>query len=143
MKPAMRRWSACTVVLALAAVMHLDWHFARPIVHHLSLGWRAHWLLALPTFGLVAWYIHRIWPAHRLAMSVAIVGTAGILAAVVEPAWEYWLADAPFEWAFGRVRLEAFGAFLAAGLVTHAIILWLLSRRSSTSRPGPTAPVAP
>ena len=133
----MRPLSAGAVILGLAAAMHLDWHVARPIVHHLSLGWRAHWLLAVPTFGLTAWYVHRIWPAHRLAMSVAIVGAAGILAAVVEPAWEYWVEDAPLEWAFGRVRLEAFVSFVAAGIVTHAIVLGFLSRRSSRSRPGP------
>lgn len=115
--------------------MHLDWHVARPIEHHLSLGWRAHWLLGVPTFALIAWLIHRIWPAHRLAMSVTIVGIAGILAAVVEPAWEYWVDDAPFEWAFGRVRLEAFVSFVAAGIVAHASVLGFLSRRSSTARP--------
>jgi len=75
-------------------------------------------------------------------MSVAIVGTAGILAAVVEPAWEFWVDKAPFEWAFGRIRLEAFGAFVAAGIVSHAIVLGFLSRRSTPPRLGPTPPVA-
>ena len=127
----MRRWSAGAVILGLAAAMHLDWHAARPVVHHLSLGWRAHWLLAIPAFGLTAWYVHRAWPAHRLTMSVAIIGAAGFLAAVVEPAWEYWVGDAPFDWAFGRVRLEAFLSFVAAGIVAYAIVLAFLSRRPS------------
>jgi hypothetical protein len=123
--------TAGLVTLALATAMHLDWHAARPAEHHLSLGWRWHWLLAVPPCALTAWYVARAWPRHRLAASVAIFGIASLLAAVIEPAWEYLVDGATLEWAFGRPRLLAFAAFLITGAVTHAAVLSLRARRSS------------
>jgi hypothetical protein len=120
------------VTLALATAMHLDWHAARPAMHHLSLGWRWHWLLAVPVFALTAWYVLRAWPARRMAASVAIIGIASVLAVLVEPAWEYWIDGATFDWAFGPLRLTAFGAFLTAGIVTYATILGLARPRAGT-----------
>jgi hypothetical protein len=121
--------NAGLVTVALASAIHLDWHVARPAVHHLSLGWRWHWVLAIPVFALTAWYVRRAWPGRRLAASLTIVGIASVLAAVVEPAWEYWIDGASFEWAFGRTRLAAFGAFLGAGAITHAALVVLTGRR--------------
>ncbi len=117
------------VVLGLAIAMHLDWHVARP-GHHLSLGWPAHWLLSIPVFALLAWYIHRAWPVHPLSPSVTMIGLAGFLAAVVEPAWEVW-TGAPIAWAFGAERLKAFALFVVAGAVTHVVILVLLRARAA------------
>lgn len=116
------------VTLGLAAVMHLDWHAARPAVHPMSLGWPWHWLLAVPVFVLTAWYVLRTWPRSPWGASVAILGVASLLAAVVEPAWEYWVGSS-FEWAFGRERLVAFGAFLMTGVVTQAVMVGLARRR--------------
>ena len=116
------------VTLGLATAMHVDWHAARPAVHHLSLGWRWHWLLAVPVFALTAWYVLRAWPERLVAASVAIVGIASVLAAVVEPAWEYWIDGATLEWAFGRARLTAFAAFVAVGSLTYATVLTLTRR---------------
>ena len=48
-----RYFHATLVVLGLAGAVHLDWHVARPAVHHLSLGWRWHWLLAIPVFAVL------------------------------------------------------------------------------------------
>jgi hypothetical protein len=42
------------VALGVATAVHLDWHVARPAVHHLSMGWTLHWLLAIPVFALTA-----------------------------------------------------------------------------------------
>ena len=117
------------VSVALASAMHLDWHVARPAVHHLSLGWRWHWLLAVPVGALTAWYVTRAWSAHAVAASFGILGIASVLAAVVEPAWEYWVDGAAYEWAFGSSRLAAFATFLAAGTVTHAIVVIMARRR--------------
>jgi hypothetical protein len=108
--------------------MHLDWHVARPAVHHLSLGWRWHWLLAVPACALTAWYVLRAWPSRPWGASMAVFGVALLLAGVVEPAWEYWIDGASPEWAFGRARVGALGAFLAVGAITHAAIV-VLTRR--------------
>ena len=121
---ARRRVSAALVTLGLAAALHLDWHVARPAAHHLSLGWAWHWLLAVPVFALTAWYVLRAWPERVVGASVVIIGVAVLLAAVVEPAWEVW-TGAPVGWAFGRARLVAFGAFLAAGMISHVTVVGL------------------
>lgn len=126
----MRRLSLVGVILALATAMHLDWHAARPAMHHLSLGLRWHWLLAVPVFALVALYVQRAWPERRLAASVAIVGIAGFLAAGVEPGWEYWIESAPLDWAFGPLRLSAFATFTVAGIAALAVILGMVRRRA-------------
>lgn len=115
------------VVLGLATAIHLDWHVARP-GHHLSLGWPAHWLLSIPVFALLAWYVHRAWPDHPLSPSVLMIGLAGFLAAVVEPVWEIW-TGAPIAWAFGAERLRAFALFAGLGAVTQVVILVLLRAR--------------
>jgi hypothetical protein len=111
------------VSLALASAMHLDWHAARPAVHHLSLGWPWHWLLAVPAGALTAWYVTRAWPPRPVAASLGLLGIATVLAAVVEPAWEYWLDGASYEWAFGSSRLAALAMFVAVGTVTHVIVM--------------------
>jgi hypothetical protein len=118
------------VTLGLATAMHVDWHVARPVVHHLSLGWRWHWVFAVPVFALSGWYVLRAWPTRPVGASLAILGVASLLAAVVEPSWEYWVEGASFDWAFGRVRLVAFGAFVAVGTVTHVAVLRFARRRS-------------
>src|SRR5687767_8217142 len=125
--------NAALVTLALATAMHLDWHAARPVEHHLSLGWRWHWLLAVPSFALTAWYVQRAWPGRLLGASFTILGTASLLAAGVEPAWEYWVDGASLEWTFGRLRLAAFAAFLATGLVAYAAVMALARRRGTPS----------
>ena len=111
------------VSLALATVIHLDWHFARPAHHPLSLGLPWHWLVAVPSFALVAWYVVRAWPVHLTSASLAIIGSATLLAGVLEPAWEYLAGGAPFDWAFGAPRNLALLAFMTAGLLTYCVIL--------------------
>ena len=121
--PRMRLLSASLVTLGLATAMHVDWHFARPAIHHRSLGWEWHWLFALPVFALTAWYVWRVWADHAIGASLSILGAAVVLAGFVEPAWEYWLGGASVEWAFGRERWAAFGAFTGVGAVVHAAVL--------------------
>jgi hypothetical protein len=125
--------SAAFVSLALATAIHLDWHVARPITHHLSLGLSWHWLMAVPVFGLVAWYVARAWPSHLLRASIWIVGAAILGAGLVEPAWEFFLEDATFEWAFGPVRTVALVTFVATGLVAYVVVLALVRRRDPSA----------
>jgi uncharacterized membrane protein HdeD (DUF308 family) len=119
------------VTIALTTAIHLDWHAARPAHHDLSLGLPWHWLLAIPTFALVAWYVARAWPGRMVVASVAIIGIASILGGGVEPVWELWVEGAPSEWAFGALRNAAFATFLAAGVVTQAAVLGGLRRPGS------------
>jgi ABC-type spermidine/putrescine transport system permease subunit I len=122
---------AVCVSLALATAIHLDWHAARPTEHHLSLGLSWHWLIAVPVFGLVAWYVARAWPSHLLRASLWIVGAAVLAAGVVEPAWEYVLEDATFEWAFGQTRTVALVGFVATGIVAYIAAMSLARRQPS------------
>ena len=122
--------TATLVTLALATMMHLDWHSARPAEHHLSLGWTYHWLLAVPSFALTAWYVLRVWPDAVMRASVWIILVASVLAAIVEPAWEY-SESGDAEWAFGARRQSAFFAFLTMGLVTYIGIV-VTTRRQAT-----------
>jgi hypothetical protein len=121
------------MIVALASAMHLDWHIARPATHHLSLGWRFHWVLALPVFALTAWFVLRTAPQRLGGTSIAIIGAAAVLAAIVEPAWEYWIDGATFEWTFGWMRLAPFITFLIAGVVTHVVVI-VAARRLVTRR---------
>jgi hypothetical protein len=124
-----RSLSFSLVTLGLATAMHLDWHMARPEHHHLSLGWSQHWLAAVPVFFLIAVYIYRVWPAHPLVASAALIGVAGFIAQVLEPLAELWVQKAPMEWAFGAPRIMAFAVFTVVGIVVHAATLAWLRRR--------------
>jgi len=128
-----RNISSVLVSLALATAIHLDWHVARPTSHHLSLGLPWQWLLAIPVFGLVAWYVARAWPNSVPSASVGIVGGAILLGGVIEPAWEYFLGDATFEWAFGRQRTTILVTFVGMGLVAYVAVLALMQRRRGRS----------
>ena len=125
--------SAVLVSLGLAAAIHTDWHFARPTHHQLSLGLPWHWLLAIPVFALVAWYVARVWPAQMTRASLVILGSAIVGAGLVEPAWEYFAGDATFEWAFGAARTQALAAYVATGLIAYVITLVAVSRRVRSS----------
>jgi hypothetical protein len=124
---------AVMISLVLAAAIHTDWHLARPATHHLSLGLSWHWLWAAPVFGLVAWYVARAWPSQAIRASVWIVGGAVLLAGFVEPAWEYFLNGARFDWAFGRTRTMALAVFVLTGLVAYIAVLALVGYRQERS----------
>ena len=117
------------IALGLATAIHLDWHVVRPAHHHLSLGWTWHWLLAVPVFGVAAWLVARTNPQRAALWSAVIIGMAALLGGVLEPAWEYWLGGATFEWAFGRLRTGAFLAFSAIGVATWIGVFALMRRR--------------
>jgi hypothetical protein len=123
--------SAVLVSLGLAAMIHTDWHFARPTHHSLSLGLPWHWLLAIPAFALVAWYVSRVWPAQVLRASVLIVGGAVIAGGVLEPAYEYCLEGATFDWAFGPARNAAAASYVGTGLISYLATLGVIRRRRS------------
>ena len=126
-----RNTSAALVTFALASAIHLDWHVARPTVHHLSLGLAAHWLLAIPVFALVAWYALRAWPWNMVRASIAIIGSAIMIGGVLEPSWEYFLGGATLEWAFGRARNTMLATFVGTGLLAYIAVVGFARRRST------------
>jgi hypothetical protein len=116
------------VIVAVASAMHLDWHFARPAHHQLSLGLAQHWLFAIPVFAFTGWYVSRFWPAQIVQASAVIIGGAAVVAQVIEPLYEL-IDGATFEWAFGAPRQIAFASFTSVGILTHAATVLLLRRR--------------
>ena len=120
---------AAGVSLLLAAAIHTDWHFARPEHHRLSLGLAWHWLLAVPVFALVAWYVARAWAGRLLRASLWIVGSAAVVAGVIEPAFEYFVGGAPYDWAFGPARTLALLSFVGTGVLAYVVVLLAVSRR--------------
>ena len=123
-----KRTVAALVSFLLAVAIHTDWHFARPLHHRLSLGLSWHRLLAIPVFALVALYVSRAWPSHILRASLWIIGGAVLLGGIIEPAWEYFIGDAPFDWAFGRERNLALASFVGTGIVAYVSVLRLIPR---------------
>jgi hypothetical protein len=130
----MRVFGGVLVTLGLAVAIHLDWHAARPTTHHLSLGLSWHWLLAVPVFALVAWYVVRAWSNQVTRASLWIVGGALVLGGIIEPAVEYYFEDATIDWAFGPLRNTALATFVATGLVAYAAVLAVARRGGDPDR---------
>ena len=127
-----KRLGLVVAAVLLAAAVHVDWHLARP-THHggLSGGWEAHWILALPAFALVAWYVQRAWPGHTRLASLSVIGVAAFVAQVLEPLAELTLG-ATLSWTFGAERLGAFVTYMSAGIVTYGVVLLALKRLNAS-----------
>jgi hypothetical protein len=129
-----RKLTALGLSVLLATAVHLDWHFARPTHHRLSLGWSYHWVPTALVFGLVAWLIARRWPESRWHLGLGVFLGAVVLGQLIEPAAEIALdyhrlgyPDAPERWiAFAQTMAVAAPMYLAA--------MWLFGRRG-VSRP--------
>jgi FtsH-binding integral membrane protein len=134
MTSGLRPLGASIAVLLLATAIHADWHFARPAHHRLSLDLSWHWLLAIPVFALAAVYVAKKNPPRPLAVSVLLIGLATLIGAVVEPAYEYFLGGATWDWAFGPQRTWAALAFVTTGVVAYAITLLLMKRDPTPAR---------
>ena len=129
----MRPLGASIASLLLATAIHLDWHFARPAHHRLSLGLSWHWMLAIPVFALAAYWVARQNPRNPVKASVLLLAAASLLGAVVEPAWEYWIEHAPYDWAFGPDRTWGAATYVATGVAAYAFTYMLLRRRASVT----------
>src|SRR2546422_2185834 len=101
------------LALLLGAFIHLDWHLARHEHDGRSLGWDAHWLLAIPIFALAAWFIARRWPPpanpwRPAALSVAL---GILLGQVIKPLGEIIHFQATLAEELEPARLTAFALF--------------------------------
>src|SRR5438132_11032242 len=99
--------------LSLGAFIHLDWHLARHEHDGRSLGWDAHWLLAIPIFAFAAWRIARRWPPpdnpwRPAALTVAL---GVLLGQVIEPLAGILHYPAPLAADLEPARLPAFPLF--------------------------------
>ena len=112
----MRRLQYAGLVLVLAAVIHIDWHLARPAHHRLSLAWPNHWLFAAAAFAVVGCLIARGWPDAPGRAATGIVGLAVLLAQGLEPLLEVLTYQGRFGYPSDPGRWGAFALCLAAGL---------------------------
>ena len=129
----MRKLVSIPLTLALAAFLHLDWHFARPLHHRLSLDWSSHWIACAAVFALVGWYVARRWPEAKWTAAAWNVAIALIVAQVVEPLLETAYYDGRLLYDVEPARWAAFGQCLAAGLPALGLILFVAGRRQPTS----------
>jgi hypothetical protein len=136
----MRRVLFASLVLVLAAAVHVDWHLARPAHHRLSLAWPHHWLFAAAAFAAVGWVIARRWPEAPGRAAAGIVTLALLLAQGVEPVLEVALYEHRFGYPSEPGRWTAFGLCVAAGL--PALLLALRLCRPRRRSAGMMAPAA-
>ena len=125
----MKPLGASVATVLLGTAIHLDWHFARPTHHRLSLGLSWHWMLAIPVFAIAAYWVTRQNPRNPAKASALMVAVATLLGAVLEPAWEYWIEHAPYDWAFGPERTWGAVAYVATGIASYALTYMLLKGR--------------
>jgi len=116
--------------LLLGAAIHLDWHLARHEHDGRSLGWDAHWLLAIPIFAVAAWRIARRWPDHPWRPAALTVALGILLGQVIEPLAEIIHYQATLADELEPARLTAFALFKVTGLLTMGATLLLLRRKA-------------
>lgn len=133
----MRTLISIPLTLGLAAYLHIDWHFARPLHHRLSLDWSSHWIACAAVFALAGWYIARRWPESKWKAAGWNVAIALILAQVVEPLLETAYYDGQLLYDVEPARWAAFGQCVGAGVVALGLTLLLRGRRLNTSRNEP------
>jgi hypothetical protein len=126
----MRPLISIPVIAALAVLVHLDWHVARPTHHRLSLGWEAHWTLCLAGFALAGWYLARRSPRAPWLAASLNAGLALFIGQIVEPLLEAAFYDGRLAFEVEPERWLAFGQCLAAaGLAMAAAVAFASGHR--------------
>ncbi len=131
-----------TLVLLLAAAIHVDWHVARPQHTRLSLDWPYHWLLGVVLFAAAAYFVAKKWPVHAWLASALNLTLAVIAGQVLEPLGEVIYYGLPVGRALNGVRWTAFAEFMAAGLMTYVVVMPVVLARRRTGADPPQAPTA-
>ena len=126
----MPKLPAVLLSVFLAAMLHLDWHLARPVHHRFSLGWSHHWLATAVAFAIVGWIIARRWPGDRWRLGGAVYVAAVVLAQAVEPAAEVLFYEGRLGYSVGSDRWAAFGRAMVAATPVYWAALWLCVRRA-------------
>src|SRR5262249_21330465 len=125
----MRHRVSWLLVLILATLVHIDWHFARPVHHRLSLGWSTHWLFAIAFFAVAGWYIGRRWSGTLWKAAAWNVGIALFAAQVLEPVLEAAYYGGRVGYPAGREQWIAFAQCIGAGLPALALVAFWVSFR--------------
>lgn len=124
------------VVLALAVIVHTDWHFARPTHHRLSLGWPLHWTLCAAGFAAAGWYLARRFPGTPWLAASLNAALALVIGQIVEPILEALIYEGRFAFEVEAERWLAFGQCLsAAGLAMAAAIALASTHRDLNPEP--------
>jgi hypothetical protein len=124
----MRALTSWPLILIVATLVHVDWHFARPVHHRLSLGWSNHWLFAIAFFAAAGWYIGRRWPGAAWRAAAWNVGLALIVAQLVEPALEAAFYESRIGYPVTAERWSAFFEAMAGGIPALVAGVWLSLR---------------
>ena len=111
------------VILFLAAVIHADYHIARPAIHHWSLGLWWHWVSCIVVFALAGLYLAWRFPADRWRAAATNVTLGVITGQVIEPLVEGIPFGDGLGWDVTPDRWAAFGLCMAAGIPAVMVIL--------------------
>lgn len=125
----MRKRVSWPLVLILAALVHVDWHFARPLHHRLSLDWSTHWIFCIVIFAIAGWYIARRWPDAPWEAAAWNVGLTLFIAQIVEPVLETAYYDHSLMYDLDPGRWTVFWECVGAGLPALAIVIWWMTSR--------------
>lgn len=134
----MSRLPAVLLSFLLGAVLHLDWHMARPTHHRLSLGWPYHWVATALLFGAVAWLIARKWRHTAWQLGAVVFAGAVIVAQVIEPLLEAAFYDHRLAYLVEPDRWRALFVALAAATPVYWGTLWGMLRTAPRAQPSLT-----
>ena len=132
-----RRLLSWPLALVLATLVHVDWHFARPLEYRLSLEWSTHWLFGAGFFAVAGWFIGRRWSEEPWAAAVWNVGVALIMAQVLLPVFEEGFYRGRFGYDVEPARWTAFWECLGAGLPAMILAVWSVTRVAAQRRTSP------
>ena len=128
----MRRFGIVPLALLLAAGIHVDWHFGRPLHHRLSLACEDHWIFAALLFAGVASLVAVRWPpATRWRAGAWVLAWGLIGAQLVEPVLTLALIEHRLAYQVEPERWRVFFECLAAGLPAYVCTLWCVGRWKS------------
>ena len=126
------------VIAALAVLVHLDWHVARPTHHRLSLGWPLHWTLCLVGFAAAGWYLARRFPRAPWLAASLNGATALFIGQILEPILEAMFYDGRLAFDVEPERWLVFGQCVAAGgLAMAAAVAFVTGHRKAPTVPDP------
>jgi len=116
-------------IIVMTVLIHVDWHFARPAHHRLSLEWANHWIFALLFFGAAGRYAAYRWHGRGLSAPLINLGAALILAQGVEPLLESAYYGHRFGYEVESARWHAFFVTMAAGIPAFVVMYGLMRSR--------------
>ena len=120
----MRRLPSWITGIILGAILHVDWHLARPLHHGLSLDFSYHWAVTAAAFAIVGCVLARRWPDERWRIGGAGLAIGIVLSQLVEPVVTVAVYEHRFGYDVGRERLIAFTQSLVVGTLAYALTLW-------------------